>query len=361
MVRKINGNKNNTLFSIIIPIYNCEKYIERCINSILFQDIDNFELILVNDGSTDSSNKICKEYEAKDKRIKLISKNNSGVSDTRNIGLKSAKGKYVLFLDSDDFVEKNYLSSVVEIITEHPEVELINFGFYSDVNSAGNEVISSDIINSKFLYMKNKQEIKENMVYLWDKHMLYNIWNKIYLKEVIDKNNLEFPKYNFGEDMEFNKRYLNSISVFLNSDKCFYHYIKERKGSITATYKEELFDVRINEYIQFNNYFKAQGLRPEEYLEFSSRRFIERVLGCIENICSSKVRLKERCKKIKKIVNNEYVIYSVRIAKPNSKKTRLMLFPVKIKSVFLLLIMGNTVGFIRRKYPGFFNKMKNRR
>ena len=96
------------------------------------------------------------------------------------------------------------------------------------MNSINNEILSSDVINAKFLYMEGKKAIKDNLIYLWDKHMLYNIWNKVYVKEILEENNIEFPEYNFGEDMEFNKLYLSSISSFYNSDRCFYHYINQQ-------------------------------------------------------------------------------------------------------------------------------------
>lgn len=357
----MSANNKNIDYSIIIPIYNCEKYIEKCIISVINQKYENFELILINDGSTDKSFEVCKKYKENDNRIICISKNNSGVSDTRNVGIKNAKGKYILFLDSDDYIEENYLLCINKMITQYPDVQLINFGFYSEVYSIQGEVLSSDTVNAEFLYLKNKDEINKYLVYLWDKHMLYNIWNKVYIKDIIIKNKIRFPNYNFGEDMEFNKKYLDKISIFINSNQCFYHYIKERNGSLTTNYNDELFDIRVKEYIEFNQYFKYRGLKESDYLEFSSRRFIERVLGCVENICSCKIFFNEKRKKLWDIINNNYVRESLKYAKPRSKKIKIMLIPIKIKSAYLLLLMGNFISIIRRKMPGFFNKLKNNR
>lgn len=361
MLKGSQNQYNEIEYSIIIPIYNCEQYLEKCILSVINQHYKNFELILINDGSTDCSDTICKKYRDIDSRVKYISKKNSGVSDTRNKGLDIAKGKMILFLDSDDYVENDYLSSINDILKKYPNLELINFGFFSDVNSQDNKTLSSDIINTNFLLMKSKSEINKNLIQLWDKHMLYNIWNKVYFKRIIDENKLKFPNYNFGEDMEFNKKYLENVNVFLNSDKCFYHYVKERNGSITSSYKKDLFDIRVKEYLQFNDYFKSLGFKEYEYQEFSSRRFIERVLGCVENICGSCIKSSEKKKQLKRIINNKYVRKSLKTAKPNSKKIKLMLFPIKIKSVFLLSFMGNTISFIRKRFPGLFNRMKNKR
>ena len=104
--------QSEDLVSIIVPVFNVEKYLSRCINSLVAQDYKQLEIILVNDGSTDSSMTICKEYEKKDNRIKIINQQNQGLSMARNAGLKLAHGKYICFVDSDDWVEKDYVSYV---------------------------------------------------------------------------------------------------------------------------------------------------------------------------------------------------------------------------------------------------------
>lgn len=351
--------EKNKAFNIIIAVYNCEKYIKRCIKSVLNQDFKDFEIIIVDDGSDDKSGTICDSFAKRDSRVKVFHIENSGVSKARNIGLDNVNSKYVLFLDSDDYIDENYLNTAFDLM-ENKEIDLLNFGFYSDVEKNG-KTISSDLIFANEKYYSSKEEFNSDLVYLWDMHMLYNIWNKVYKATIIKENRIKFFKQNFAEDMEFNKNYLNYCNTVYNSKKAFYHYFKERVGSITNKYNEDLFNIRVREYYEFNKYFEMQGIEKEKYIEFSSRRFIERVLGCVENITSSKINLKGKKEKIKSIVNNSLVKETILIAKPKSKKIKIMLYPIKIKNSFLCIIFYSTISLIRSKFPAIFNSLKNRR
>ena len=152
--------------SIIVPIYNSEKYIERCIKSILNQTYKNFELILINDGSTDKSIDILNKYKKIDKRISIIDKKNEGVAKTRNLGIQKAKGKYVMFIDNDDFINKNYVETYYKIIKEK-KLDIV-IGGYERVNSKGKVIKRVEFKNRPF-----------------NKEMIYKIcspWAKIYKK-----------------------------------------------------------------------------------------------------------------------------------------------------------------------------------
>ena len=351
----------NCTYSKIVPIFNCKLYLNRCIDSILNQDYDNFEVILINDGSTDGSEIICEDYKKKDSRVIFISKENTGVSDSRNIGLKKARGKYILFLDSDDYIDQGYLNSINSIIASFPKVELINYGFYSEVDAQDNKTVSSDSIYYKEKYMQNIEEIRRSFVDMWDTHMLYNIWNKVYLKEIIDQYQIQFPKYNWGEDVEFNREYLLRISNMYNSSSAFYHYIRERNGAVTKKYKEDFFEIRKREFFEFNDYFEKWEISKEIYYEFSCRRFSERLLGCIENEFNSNDNFKKRYKKIKDMIKDPLTAETVKSMKPRSKKVKIAMFLVKNKWYFSTYIMGYIFNFIKSKSPSLFNKLKNRR
>lgn len=351
----------NCTYSIIIPIFNCKLYLNRCIDSILNQNYDDFEVILINDGSTDGSEKICEAYKKKDRRVTFITKANTGVSDSRNIGLKEARGKYILFLDSDDYVDQGYLEAINNIITAFQKVELINYGFYSEVDGECNKTISSDVINCDERYMQSVDEIRKFFVDMWDAHMLYNIWNKVYLKEIIDKYEIRFPEYNWGEDVQFNREYLMHINNMYNSSSAFYHYVRERNGAVTKKYKADFFEIRKKEFFEFNDYFEKWGISKDIYYEFSCRRFIERVLGCIENEFNSEDHFKKRYKKVKEMLKDPLTIETVKITKPRSKKIKIALFLVKNKLYFFTYIMGYIVNFIKSRNPSLFNKLKNRR
>lgn len=363
-MESLKNNKGKTtekLISIIIPVYNCEKYIERLIKNIITQSYQNFEVIIINDGSTDKTKNIIERYSKYNSKINIINKENTGVSDCRNIGIKIARGEIILFADSDDFLEQDYFKKIIEIYTKYPNIEMINFGYYSDVENLDGKNISRDIFNYKEKIYSNKLEIKRELVELWDKKMLYNVWNKAYKKEIISKYNLSFPDFNWGEDIDFNRKYMDVINNFYNSNKAFYHYVRERKGAVTKEYKKNFFEIRKKEYKEFNEYFKEMGLIEKEYREFSARRFIESVLGVIENLYCTDLKFKERYTEIKKVLSDEDIKKTLKVAKPNTNIVKIMLIPIKCNWILATMIMGKLIHIIKNKRPDLFNHLKNKR
>ena len=172
--------------SVIVPVYNSEKYIEKCLNSIIEQTYKDFELIVINDGSKDNSLEILEKYKNDfPKVITLINQENIGVSKTRNNAIKMAKGKYVMFIDNDDFIDKDYIETFInEAEKEDYDVVL---GGYRRPNEKG-EIIKK---------LKLPQEE-------WAKFMIFAPWARIYKKEYLLKNDIEFLSVNIGEDVYFN-------------------------------------------------------------------------------------------------------------------------------------------------------------
>lgn len=184
---------NNPLISIIVPIYNAESYLNRCLDSILAQTYKNWEAILVDDGSKDNSGKICDEYAKNDNRFKVIHKANGGVSSARQTGLEAAIGDFVIHADSDDWLENNMLE---ELIDHQRKIssEFIVFDFYR-ANRKGGRKVSKQSIN-----LDHRQLLKD----IVSGHINNSCWNKLIKKSIIDNYNACFPKgINLGEDKCF--------------------------------------------------------------------------------------------------------------------------------------------------------------
>lgn len=221
------------IFSVIVPIYNVEKYLIECIESVLLQDFNDYEIILVNDGSTDGSAKICDNYAEKYSHIRVIHKENGGLSDARNFGIKQAKGDYLMFLDSDDFWEgTKVLSDLFEIIKKDNNPDVILHGF----TRLG--------IDKKELHFKEKLILNNNgfendLFFLVLKGIYHNyVWTKIIKREIIINNNLFFEKNLLYEDMPYVfdlAFHINTYSVYWSN---FYQY-REREGSITSRVNKE--------------------------------------------------------------------------------------------------------------------------
>lgn len=216
-------NIDNKLVSIIVPIYNIEKYLPHCINSILNQTYKNFELILVNDGSKDASGDVCDEYKELDSRIKVIHKINSGVSDARNCALRIAKGKYVLFVDGDDWIDNDLLNHYIMKI-EKQSADLLISEYNSHING---QCIPQDpdhlsgIINIDEAYLK----------IINPKGFYGSVWGKLFTLEIIKKNNLQFDSdIRIGEDLLFTVNYLNYCNSVVYDCIGKYNYLI-REGS----------------------------------------------------------------------------------------------------------------------------------
>lgn len=212
------------LVSIVVPVYNVEKYLKRCIDSLKNQTYNNIEILLVNDGSTDASLSICEKEAIGDNRIKVISQKNGGLSDARNTGINNATGEYICFVDSDDFVNEHYIQLLFENLLEtNSDISVCNY-MYIDEND-----------KTWIREEKNKQEysnieaIKDVLSTNQDTEVM--AWNKLYKKELFTKNNIYFPKGKIHEDnFTTYKLFYYAKKVSLINDKLYYYY--QRTDSI---------------------------------------------------------------------------------------------------------------------------------
>lgn len=227
----------DTLISIIIPIYNTEKYLDRCIQSVLAQTYTNWELLLIDDGSTDSSGAICDKYAAQDSRILVFHKPNGGVSSARNLGLDNAKGEWVSFVDSDDWIMPMYLTHMYEHIAN---VELV----VSSVTSYNNNGRMIRLYNSYIPAFLNLTEA--NLLFeKYDLHSRTSPWSKLYKLSIITKINLRFDEaMRHGEDLIFLYRYLLECNNIYMTGDCDYCYLYDREGSLT----KQILDLSVEQY-----------------------------------------------------------------------------------------------------------------
>lgn len=212
-------NVNKPKISVIVPVYNVEKYLRRCIDSILAQTFTDFELLLIDDGSNkDKSGEICDEYAVKDKRVRVFHKENGGASSARNVGLNNALGEYICFCDADDFVEQNWL---------------YNFSL---------NMAKSDMVISGFKIFQANQCVKDNRMpelndklsiiqYLEEKNISGYLWCKCFKKEIIDRYHIKFnEKYVIWEDLDFIYRYWCHTNIIKMNEGVTYDYFMPDLG-----------------------------------------------------------------------------------------------------------------------------------
>ena len=225
--------------SVIVPVYNVEKYLHRCINSILTQTFQAFELLLIDDGSPDNSGAICDEYAAIDPRVKVFHKENGGVSSARNCGLDHAQGTYIMFCDSDDYVADTWIEKLYKVMQQ----DGVEFGLcgYMSVSDATGEVIAK-------IYHPGPDisTIPPSSFWILQQEKLMNVpWNKILLREIIELSHLRFKTgIQYGEDTLFMLSYILACSGdFGICSACLNYYVQGIAGSLTNRYVKNMWKI----------------------------------------------------------------------------------------------------------------------
>ena len=218
------------MISVIVPVYNSEKSLERCIESILNQSEKDLELLLINDGSTDKSALICQKYEERDKRVHVIQKENEGVSATRNTGILYAKGEYIQFVDSDDFIEQDMCQRLLQAVHEQ-NTDFALCGFHHIFQ--GRDIVKVP----KTTEILDKKCFCEEFLGLYEQGFLNMPWNKLYRRDLI--SDYFEADLSLGEDLLFNLSYLENVEKISLVSEPLYHYIQERNVKTLSSKKRE--------------------------------------------------------------------------------------------------------------------------
>ena len=231
--------KNNILISIIVPIYNTSEYLEKCLNSILNQTIKEIEVICINDGSTDISLEILKKYQKKDNRIIIINQTNKGVSAARNAGLDIAKGKYIGFVDSDDYITPDMYKEMYNKIIKY-QTDIVVCNYYTDKNNS-----ISIRSNKKDYIIKTKSKYIKEL--LEDDNIQNYVWSRLYKKELFSK--VRFREGRLLEDIYLSIELIDKIKTAYYISKPLYYY-RNRNNSITNINNVETINDAIFSYYE---------------------------------------------------------------------------------------------------------------
>ena len=304
--------------SIVIPIYNVEKYLRKCLDSVYSLNLDNKKVVLVNDGSTDTSINILNEFKNKyPNKTKLITQKNQGLSEARNIGIKNSNGKYILFIDSDDFI----------IPTETEE--FINFGLDKKVDILiGNyrEYYNENYIVQKSFYNLDKNLEKEGIFFIENgvknKCFRFAVWQNIYRKNFLLENNLFFKKGLLHEDSLFTPEaffYAKKVRCF---NKKFYFYRKNNLESITQTVNKKNYEHMLYTIIKLLEFKKSNNIENNYFNRIVLGIYINVLRGgyinkeVYNNIVDLKFNFREKLKLLYVIyLQNKYKMKKIEIAK----------------------------------------------
>ncbi len=271
------------VFSIIVPVYNSGNCLKECLDSVLSQSFSDYELILVDDGSTDNSGTICDEYTKKDSRIKVIHQKNKGVSSARNTGLSRSCGQYITFLDSDDYLSTNYLRIASDI-----ESDLFADGY--DVNGKIEHETKSDKLLINY---------DEDIVKALNGFYLLTVWAKVYKASIIRRESLMFDEeLDFGEDTLFNNNYIKYIDSIQSTSYIGYHH--NIKNNISLS-QDKLAKPLSNRIKYLEKLLDLWSTNPKIQL-FWVNRFLWNVEIEISKIANSKLSKTEKKQRLKKLI-----------------------------------------------------------
>ena len=246
--------------SIIVPVYNAESTLRRCVDSILNQDYRDFELILVNDGSQDGSGAICDAYAAQDPRVIAIHKPNTGVSDTRNLAISRARGTYLQFLDSDDWITPDATTLLVQTARQH-DCDLVISDFYRVVGERVSRKgdIDDDTVLTREEYAAHMMENPADFYY-------GVLWNKLYRRSIVERWNLRMdPEISWCEDFMFNLEYIRHAETFCALQVPIYYYVKTKGSLATQSLTiPKTIKMKLTVFEYYNRFFKTV-LDEEEY------------------------------------------------------------------------------------------------
>ena len=286
-------------YSVIIPVYNVEKYIDRCLKSIISQNYDDLEIIVIDNGSTDSSGSICDTYASEYSNISVYHIENHGVGAARNFGLSKARGEFIYFVDSDDYLVGNLFAEFEDKLV--PDLDLLVFSYY---NSFEQELTERNRTKKCLPYsgLYDKNDFIKIFTDLFLSDMLYTVWNKIYRREFLLENNLSFEQYELGEDVRFNLNvYRNVNKVYLSQDS-YYVYVIGRKGSAMSGYNPKRLQYQLQELKLVDSLLKDWHIDSSNLDNTVKARIL---MGNIYNISKQKLLVTKKVKLVKEICKKQ--------------------------------------------------------
>ncbi len=348
------------LVSVIMPVYQVEAYVARAIESIQQQTLTNWEFLIVDDGTRDKSGEICDVYAKKDQRIRVFHKENGGAPSARNLAMDHARGKYLYFMDSDDWTEPEMLADMVEL-AERDNAQLVVAGFYIDSYYAKDRYRQDDFFVPDMVF-STAEDFHRNAYRLFDKNQLYSPWNKLWLREYIEEGHFRFPP-TFWDDFPFILSVIRDVERVTVTSKQYYHFLRARAESETAAYRPGMYEKREEEHRWMKELYRHWGINDEASREMVARRYIERFIGCLENMTNvNSTQGKEEKRQLdKKMITHKNVRHSLKLAKPRSTMMKLMLVPIRLQNVTLTLWEARFITLVKTKNTRVFTLLKARR
>lgn len=351
--------ENKITISVIVPAYNAEKVVENCVSSILKQSFKNIEVIVVDDGSKDSTRKVLEKLANTDRRVRLIKKDeNQGLSAARNSALEIATGEYVGFVDADDWVEEHTLEKMIQ---EGKGADLIVSGYKHDTMDENRRQVNiSREVKMESGFWDKKEEVISKAAYIDTSKMFAYTWNKLYKRKIIKENVLDFSKQVLIEDFIFNTEFWNEITTLSVVDCTGYHYVKASKDALTQKFLPDFLEIMNLRFDCMKNLLKKNDVYVGVCKEQVANIYIKHAIAGIVRNCSpiGEYSFKEQYSRVKKLLKDTHSKEACQNAKGNSKQEKVCNLVFKSKLAIVNLLLGKTIYAMQTKSKTAFDKLK---
>ena len=291
---------NNIDLSIIVPVYNVENYLRRCLDSILLQPSSiTYEILLIDDGSSDKSGAICDEYQSNFPNVFVSHIENNGVAEARNLGISLSKGNYLYFMDPDDFLSDNFFEKISSNLKQKWDV--LCFG-YNEIKENRNTVLSCRPHFYTHCGLLGKNEFRNEFIELFKTDMMYNVWSRIYNKTFILKHDIRFPNKQIGEDTLFNFQVYRHLNTVLFIDSTLYNYIAGRSGSALTSFHPRRIEIQLDELQELQKLLKQFQIEDETLIQEIKTKIVVSAAFQISNL---KLRRQKKIELLQSLVDNE--------------------------------------------------------
>ncbi|WP_247951624.1 glycosyltransferase family 2 protein [Streptococcus oralis] len=286
-------------YSVIIPVYNVEKYLKRCIDSIVIQEYKDLEILLIDNGSSDGSGLICDNYADKNSQITAYHIPNDGVGAARNFGLLKAQGEFVYFVDADDYLVGNLFADMENKL--HSKVDLLVFSYHHSMEKKLTELKrTTNILPYNGIIDKDTFIVLFKELFLTA--MMYTVWNKIYRRDFLAEHHLTFSEHELGEDVRFNLKVYDLVENLILSTNYYYVYISGRKGSAMRKYNPQRIIYQLEELSQIELLLTKWGKSDQAFIDELKSRIL---MSNIQNIANQRLSIKLKIDLLKENLKNE--------------------------------------------------------
>lgn len=354
---------NSPFFSVIIPVYNSEKYISDAVNSILSQTFGDFELILVDDCSSDSSLSLCKAFSEADSRVKAISlTDNGGASRARTAGLNEAKGRYLYFMDADDTLEP-FVFNEVRKETEKCSPDIVMFGARELFIGKGGELYKSVELIYPEKHLLDSESVRREIIEIEKTTLFGYLWNKFYSAEAVRRSNAVFENLKLNEDFKYNIDLADSIESMSCLGFIGYNYFKRDEQSLTSSsvFVEDYFDLQLMRITSLYNSYKRWKLYSDSVRAALGGIYIRSVFSALQRNCDGRSGFTagERKKWLRAVYSDALFNELVPFAEPESGLVKIMQRLLAKKSVFGALLAGRFIYTVKTKTPSLFTHLSH--